>query len=257
MHITNEREERKRQFGNALLMQIIWLLLFVGFGCYLLAPSISTTPDFSPNAHAAIEVHNLAQAVEAFRIEIGCYPPDFSGSDSQDQEQIHQVLLGLEFRSESDQITPSSLDPAEALVFWLGGFRRNSTKPLTGSNKRPFFEFDQSRLVDQDGDGFEEYYPIGLKTPFVYLHPAPTEVEFVDNELPAKKQVLNGSIEIRPYRFEPGSNKKSVAIQIICAGRDDDFGSGGLFPDGIGYSEADEDNLASFSDGLTLQDRIP
>ncbi|OYV85435.1 MAG: hypothetical protein B7Z73_13595 [Planctomycetia bacterium 21-64-5] len=74
-----------------------------------------------------------------------------------------------------------NLDPAEALVFWLGGppappyldpsgkwlfslrgFSANKLNPLdliaTSRGSIPF-DFQQSRLGDADGDGWPEYYP--------------------------------------------------------------------------------------------------
>lgn len=76
-----------------------------------------------------------------------------------------------------------NLDPAEALVFWMGGppappvqaqtssgivwsfkllgFSDNVQNPfvLTGSRDPGPFEFVSSRLGDADGDGWPEYYP--------------------------------------------------------------------------------------------------
>ena len=94
-----------------------------------------------------------------------------------------------------------NLDPAETLVFWLGGipnamaenklagFRADATSPfldpqnmmidptnpntLTGRTA-PVFPFQPSRLVDRDGDGWWEYLHAGAKTadlipPLVYF----------------------------------------------------------------------------------------
>lgn len=91
----------------------------------------------------------------------------------------------------------STMDPAEALVFWLGGFPGPcnsagqplcSTKligfhanpvnpfmldpyqpasPLTfmQSRKAKLFDFDETRLVDNDNDGWLEYIPYGVTNP--------------------------------------------------------------------------------------------
>lgn len=100
----------------------------------------------------------------------------------------------------------NSLDQAEAIVFWLGGFPTpyNSGSAASIANRRifgfhrdqdspfrrdavgtegldplryrtePFFQFDETRLTDQDDDGWFEYLPIpqagsAVVAPFVYF----------------------------------------------------------------------------------------
>ena len=91
----------------------------------------------------------------------------------------------------------STMDPAEALVFWLGGFPApcgnigsaavfdavdrlpfqsaesvhagsvyQPTAPLSfiQSRKTKLFDFDETRLVDNDMDGWLEYVPYGVST---------------------------------------------------------------------------------------------
>jgi len=79
------------------------------------------------------------------------------------------------------------LDGAEALVFFLGGmpnptasnkltgFAADPSNPFQSSVTQPqrsqrFFEFDPTRLVDRDGDGWYEYVP-NLKTSVVDTAP--------------------------------------------------------------------------------------
>ncbi|MBA4016378.1 MAG: hypothetical protein C0483_04245 [Pirellula sp.] len=100
----------------------------------------------------------------------------------------------------------NTLDQAEALVFWMGGFPTpfNSGSSASIANRRifgfhrdqdspfrrdaagtegldplryrtdPFFQFDETRLTDQDGDGWFEYLPMpqvgsAVVAPFVYF----------------------------------------------------------------------------------------
>ncbi|MBX9790779.1 MAG: type II secretion system GspH family protein [Pirellulales bacterium] len=95
-----------------------------------------------------------------------------------------------------------NLDPAETLVFWLGGlpdptsatklagFRADATSPFVDASQvgapqpvpasqlpgrtPPAYRFDPSRLVDRDGDGWWEYLQAGAKAddnvpPLVYF----------------------------------------------------------------------------------------
>jgi prepilin-type N-terminal cleavage/methylation domain-containing protein len=98
-----------------------------------------------------------------------------------------------------------NLDPAEALVFWLGGMPVPAIDPGTGkwlfkmagfnaNKQRPFdvggsrapgpYEFVTSRLGDADGDGWPEYYPPNAAVPqppgstFQVGNPVPPYVYF-------------------------------------------------------------------------------
>jgi hypothetical protein len=50
---------------------------------------------------------------------------------------------------------------------------------------------------------------------------------------------------------------ESKKYQIISAGLDHEYGTAGQFPDGVGYSKADRDNITSFSEGSTLENAMP
>jgi general secretion pathway protein G len=98
-----------------------------------------------------------------------------------------------------------NLDPAEALVFWLGGMPMPAIDPNSGkwlfkmagfnaNKQRPFdfggsrapgpYEFAPARLGDADGDGWPEYYPPGADVPqppgstFQVANPVPPYVYF-------------------------------------------------------------------------------
>lgn len=236
----------------------LWLILLLGLGYGLLVPTMAIYPRSRKSARMSLEVSTLRQAMELFKLEVGVYPPDFAGNDNDDQKQITMTLEALKVHGGAESITTRNLDPSEALVFWLHGFSREAGKPLTGKNKRAFYDFDQSRLRDQDGDGFEEYYPLAKAAPFVYFRIEPHETEFDGEHLLPARLVLSGAVAICPYLADDtGCDPKNFEAQIICAGLDDAFGSGGVYPSGIGYSVDDDDNITSFSGGKALEDSIP
>lgn len=158
-------------------------------------------------------------------------------------------------RGEASTSEPTNLDPSEALVFWLGGEVHRNLYDLPNV-ARPFFQFDKSRLRDVDNDGHLEYYPRDQKSPYIYLH-VEESLKLNENGLPSYRATLNGQLQLRPYMVTFEGQPKEISYQILCAGRDDVFGSGGIFPNGDGYSEADNDNIANFSFGKKLEDCIP
>jgi prepilin-type N-terminal cleavage/methylation domain-containing protein len=132
-----------------------------------------------------VRQHVWSAYAAAYGVSQGSPPPQHPGSGI--------VLYDIEY-----------LDPAEALVFWLGGlpapidvtyqpigqrlmppfshklagFGADPADPfsLSGSRRPRLFDFDQERLVDYDQDGWLEYLPPGGdpgRPPYVYFD-APT-----------------------------------------------------------------------------------
>jgi prepilin-type N-terminal cleavage/methylation domain-containing protein len=145
-------------------------------------------------------------------------PPADGARDFYDcWNQIRQVTRSTELGQSAggplvfndDGLDIRLLDPAESLVFWLGGFPHriddnagtsltdpaditakllhlemfaaDPANPLShesdnGGEQRiaPFFDFDETRLVDNDNDGWPEYVPpgkslTGRPAPYVYF----------------------------------------------------------------------------------------
>ena len=190
------------------------------------------------------EVASLNEALERYKDQYGDYPPDFS-----DPVLVERHVRRAFYRNQDP--VPTDLSPAEALVFWLSGFSPNPEHPFTGTGeRRPLFEFDKTRLVDLDGSSHQEYVPLKeSRAPYVYF-----QARSYDRP-EAVYRCGEGKGTARPYRAD-GTDKdyaRSKSFQIIAAGADDDYGDGGSFPSGDGYTEGDWDNITNFSDG-TLRD---
>ena len=268
------------------LVELLVVIVIIAILIALLIPAVNGVLYSTRNAAMAFEVNSLAQAIEAYRSQYGDYPPDFAFvEDIKDKQQL-DAHLARQFRyrqanaqpPQGDQIPVAltadllpdgvvdtatsawNLDPSEALVFWLRGFSPNQKRPLTGAGDRtPLFEFDQKRLQDADGDGFQEYYPQYSEQPYVYLHNS-NYVYTTANAIPisTNQSVKPYTREFPPVASNPETFVESGKFQIICAGQDGKFGGeGGNYPEGLGYSDADEDNIANFSEGKTLEEAIP
>lgn len=297
---TYARQQPHRVYSTArsafTLVELLVVITIIGILVALLIPAVTGVMGNAKDAQMGIEIASMSQALEAYKLEHLEYPPDFARPSTGDLQQINEHLA-RKFRyrvtkgKPNDNLValngqlPSNLDPAEALVFWLSGPSGDPKFPLTGrkpenrdsstgggareKGPNPFFEFDQARLLDQDGDGFPEYYPDYSELPYVYLR-HDSYLKNADNPMEphlvreGPDTSLGGPAPVRAYaaNIAEGQYVAAEKFQIICAGRDNrymniDVPSIPEYPSGIGYQEQDEDNLTNFSEGETLRAAIP
>lgn len=169
------------------------------------------------------------------------------------------------------------LDPTEAYVLFLMGFSPDVENPITGTGERtPIFEFDQSRLTDEDDDGWWSYHPVYTEAEYVYFNSrtyddgstSVAEVDFTDPLIPGLADGI-----ARPYATVNANGDLAWAeegkFQLICAGLDGHFGNYTdpdemkMYPSGvadtslaassISYSLEDFDNIVNFGEAATLE----
>ena len=184
----------------------------------------------------------------------------------------------------------AEIDPSEALVLWLSGFSPDPRHPMRGDKHTPFFEFDRTRLVDHDGDGYPSYHPAGdnTQTPYLYFAPNSSNEAVAYNVTTANIVALNtseGGIQANgikrkipiPYRHatlqttDPAGNlvnnyMGATKFQIVSAGFDgkyveDNYDAAAAASNPRGYNanpvpKAEKDNLSNFSDQGTFQDAV-
>jgi prepilin-type N-terminal cleavage/methylation domain-containing protein len=118
--------------------------------------------------------------------------PDYRPADfAQVQEQLRIATVPDPSDTSSGGFDIETLDAAESLVFFLGGvpdwnsesklagFSANADNPFLHPTIQPqrtskFYDFDPTRLVDRDNDGWFEYIPemasaTGETPPYVYF----------------------------------------------------------------------------------------
>ena len=217
------------------------------------------------NGVIAIEVSNLDMAMRSFKTINASsqgYPPDGMDGAAAITDYLQRITqrvpasdapMGIDIQS-GNRIPAdvANIGPSEALYFWLSGFGKDPARPLSDVNRQPpVFDFDPVRLTDDDSDGWLEYQPKYCQgTPYIYFSNRTYDVATYSHH--------NGGIA-KPYQSDVPLTTfaQQQTFQIIAAGQDGDFGSGGgSFPSGANYSSADHDNVTNFSGG-TLADQIP
>jgi prepilin-type N-terminal cleavage/methylation domain-containing protein len=285
---------RKRPRRGFTLVELLTVVVIIGILAGLITASAIIAGKRAKTARIAMEIASLDMALKAYKEKFNEYPPDFTaiGTDAGKEVVLRHLarayprypLTGTtaqrwaQFKTGVEAIggiDVDQLEPSQALVFWLGGmpdgadsrnlmgFSANPANPFDTSVTRigPFFDFDPERLT-YDGSQLR-YFPAaggGNNVPYVYFKP------------------LNGDYtgricgNARPYwdvRTDTWVNAKT--FQIISGGLDGKFGDviddtkPPDFPTGANFwSDTNEpdrlgqhDNITNFSEGGTLEDKMP
>ena len=282
------------------LVELLVVIIIIALLAGLVTAGLAAAMRRAKRARITLEISQLSVALQKYKDQYGEFPPDFSVRLS---DQMHNVSYGprvvlRHVRKAFPRYTGNlsgivnlqgngvgALDPAEALVFWLGGlpnaqgvpsgFCKVPAQPFllpsqNASRTLPLFEFEETRLADRDNDGWPEYYPPGFvpgqDPPYVYFAAWPALYNDPDlnhrYHIAARYPRGSGTPSwgvARPYALAGSSGLRWVepqGFQIICAGLDRHFGTGNgpkFFPSGTNYSPEDWDNLTSFYEG-TLED---
>ncbi|MHB8973621.1 MAG: type II secretion system protein [Pirellulaceae bacterium] len=218
------RANRQSRSAGFTLVEMLVVIVIIAILAGLLLPAVNAARYAALRARIAIEIKNMESGFEAYKIKYADYPPDFSDRDlvrrhiymawpnidSAEFSRVNQVFwMYPNVPSRNPNYHLARVNPAEALVFWLGGFSSNPKRPFTGSNG-PFlvnpanpdgpivdgrtlgyptfqnperaigaYEFDKGRLnwdedvsdvdIFDDGDCFPVYAAPKKKSPYVYF----------------------------------------------------------------------------------------
>ncbi len=209
----------KRYRTGFTLVELLVVIAIIGVLVGLTVPAVFAVRKTFNNASVKFEVQALADAVEKYRTKHGDYPPD--GSSWPVMEAHFRKVFPNILQSELNLLNPAYrnvavpghpaltsgnklicndydggvMDPAEALVFFLGGFSSDTQKPFTGkggpfgqnyvfnpSRDNSFYEFTSSRLNGADdewresnatlfpgNDSLPVYASYQSQTPYVYF----------------------------------------------------------------------------------------
>ena len=196
------------------LVEVLVVISIIAILAGLLVPVIGAVRRRGQITATVLELQNLKNAIEQYKQKFGDYPPDGSNAvvfqrhirvafpriAPQEIANLNSLIL------DSHYPAVTKLDPAEALVFFLGGFSDDPRfpftgkgGPFTGSRSTGIFDFDPTRLSTGDTtvnintssnpilvslstdetalhnqvaaarDIFPVYFPKNSAAPFVYL----------------------------------------------------------------------------------------
>lgn len=305
------------------LVELLTVITIIGILVALVSVAVYRAKLRADQARITVEIQNMDMALTRLANEAGdSYPPDFSlmyklpndpNTYFNGEVKSYMARRFPKFRPAPFKGRPGnlntelvslftiestawkaanraavSLDPAEALVFWLGGmsipaggdstklkaFSANPMDPVEGEQQAnrgaTFFEFAPERLVDRDNDGWYEYIPPGNIAggngpPYVYFNAKSYAKKWDDPTLALVKYPTTTTSEwgfCKPYGSSdtPNAWQNQKKFQILSAGIDGQYGAPAddkfrLYPRGesltpttSNYDKADLDNLSNFTD---------
>ena len=232
-----QKPGRQLSIVSVFLIVIPWSIVALTYAAYRFAakPVLFDQRD-------ALEIRGLSNAMEAYKINYGEYPPDFSSGNVRLEIDQHLAKIFPDRLSEFDiPDSISKLGPQNALHFWLQGFSTDPEHPLTGEERgsSPFYRFTIMRFSGDD------YYPRAGKAPYVYFRADTYKVATFD--------ALPQCGTARPYLTVEASSGDPVfacpdSFQIICAGTDGNYGRQRMIGSNMEFG-AHVDNLTNFVDG--------
>ncbi|MFM8402371.1 MAG: type II secretion system protein, partial [Pirellula sp.] len=177
-------EARRTGREGFTLVELLVVIAILGILAGLLAWGVNAARVSILKQAQAYEMQSIATAVEAYRNKYGDYPPDGSSwpvMEAHLRKAFPNILVtelallnpansgaNAYIRNDNDLTGTHPLggrvfDPAEALVFFLGGFSNDPQRPITGpggplrqsgtvfiyntQRENAFFEFKLSRLT--------------------------------------------------------------------------------------------------------------
>ena len=185
------RFSRSRYRAHGLtVVELLVVIVIIGILAGLLLPAINAARKRGQITAISLEIQNLKNAVEQYKQIYGDYPPDGTNIVVLERHlrtafpRIHQTEIAKLSNLIAVSNNPcTSLDPAEALVFFLGGFSEDPRYPFsgdggpfTGDRKNAIFDFNPERLFLEDetsfgkpNDAFPVYLPENCDLPYVYF----------------------------------------------------------------------------------------
>ncbi len=264
MRLSSSRRPRPAFTLLELMVVILIVVLLAG----MLLSAVTKVLIYTDEVRTVSEIGQLSQALEAFRLEFGLYPPsaiiliENGAYDRSDAAQaysasyLERMFPGIDLTSGHDwngngQLDgPYLLEGHEALVLFLGGppyaglnrvpggwhtDKTNPTRAPTGNATRlgPFYEFNVGKLVGWNPakhlwGGYADPYG----TPYAYFLARDTSFNNYSNDCPS----LVGNHFVPYFTTATGTGPNLVIkyhradkFQLISAGRDRLFGIGGQY----------------------------
>ncbi len=244
---------RRRVQHGFTLVELLVVMTIIAILVSITSVAVFKVVERAKLTKVVTEMSSIDQALRAFKLKYGIYPPN-----STDKAAMKKAWAAMFPYAQDPDPSSLNLTPDTALVFWLSGFSNDRAKPMSNTTELrvPLFPFEKGRLLTVAKNTPVTFNATtGLpKEPCYYVPDhADMNVPYLYFDTSRAKTNTNLYNKFYPYTTTPSTGNEyvnSTGFQIICAGVDNDFGTGGQFPSGAGFAAGDADNLTNFTSGL-------
>ena len=214
------------------LVELLVVIGIIAMLAAIITPAVMRAQASARNAAIKAEIDMLHMAIMNYKNEYGSFPPcadtttnyAANGPAARHLARLFPRCTDPTGTTASGQFyQASALTPATALVAWLSGFTDDPTSPLRPpANRNKLFDFDQSRIASLT------YFPSGKSdSPYVYVNSSLYSTNaYTGGSAGAMRQTYAG--DATPF-YNTGSETNDFfnadTFQILCAGRDEQFGT--------------------------------
>jgi len=218
------------------LVELLVVIVILSMLASLVTMASSRAMTAARNAAIKAEIDMLHMAIMNYKNEYGSFPPAISGiSSASDAGVKHLSRLFPRCNACPAQLlaafpvsaSPKTITATNALTYWLSGFTDDPTAPLSSSGltRNKLFAFDTSRVDQTTG----AYFPSGKSgANYMYLNSSLYATNSYSGTAAAGAMRQTYSGDTTPFYNSGGETNDFFnpdTFQILCAGRDEEFGN--------------------------------
>ena len=226
--------DRRPDRGGFTLVELLVAIIIIAILAAIITPAVMRAMATARQAAIKSEIDMLHMAIMNYKNEYGSFPPAADvplGSIAKHVKRLfprHAYDIG----TSATNPTVEALQPDNAISSWLKGFTDDPTNPLgllpaygggftvdPSAKRKKLFDFDQARLSTNTFRYAPREKP---NSPYIYI-PASQYAAVSPPNPPMSFSGLSGSYA--PEKDSTGAFFNADTFQILCAGRDEKFGT--------------------------------
>ena len=211
-------------------MELLVVIAVIALLAAIVTPAVMRAQSSARNAAIKAEIDMLHMAIMNYKNEFGSFPPSLdtalTGTSPACKHLARIFPRCATAANELQSTLPSGvvITGTNAISFWLSGYSDNPALPLTGGTRKKLYDFDASRVNSSTG----AYFPSGKSaSPYLYIDSSMyTSVPYAggSSSSPGAFRVSYAG-DPTPFANAAQAFANADTFQILCAGRDETFGT--------------------------------